>query len=122
VVRLRREGEVLGLLVLQLSGQLVDFLVLLLLCGVVILKVSAGLLDAIVEVSSLVATSAEVSLAPLDFDFALVEHCFRVHDIAVDGVALLAEVCVDLLEILKVVLEQSDVMGLSVDLFFIICL
>ena len=73
-VRLRCEVEVLTFLVLQLGRQLIDFLVLLLFCGIVVGEMSTGFLDAIVEESGLIGASVQVLLGPLDFDFTLVEH------------------------------------------------
>ena len=94
---------------------------MLLILGLVVVgKLSFLLFNVVPEESALVLRARDFLSDPLHLDVFLVEIGFGIHDVAVDGVALLTQVDVSSLHIFKLGLKDLLISRLLLDLFFIV--
>ena len=119
-VRVGRRGKVLSFLLLQLSGELENLLVLLALGLVVNRKLPFGILDVIFRETALVLGSLDVRPDALNFELFLVDDGLGVHDVTVDRCAVLAKVRILALKTLQLSLEILLLGGLLFNLLLVV--
>ena len=93
---------------------------LLLLSLVVHGELALGVVDVLLDEAAFVLAALNVLSDSLNLHVSLVELGFRIHDITVRCRALLAEVSVLALQVLKVVLKKFGVASLLLNLLFIV--
>ena len=93
---------------------------LLLLSLVVHGELALGVVDVLLDEAAFVLAALNVLSDSLNLHVSLVELGFRIHDVTVGCRALLAEVGVLALQVLKVVLKKFGVASLLLNLLFIV--
>ena len=91
---------------LELGGQLEDLLVLLILCLVVVSKLSFGLIDAFTDETAFILSASYVLSVSLDLHVLLVEACLGIHNVAICLVSLRGKIGVLALQVFKLTLKN----------------
>lgn len=119
-IGVRGRHEVVLLLLLALSSELEDLLMLLLFCLVVHRQLAFGVFDILLDEAALVLRSLDLIADSLNIHFSLVKRSFGIHDITVNCGAFLSEVRILTFQIFEFTLKNFGVACLLIYLLFIV--